>query len=251
MPGLEGRRPDYLHANRFGSRCRRSARGSARAHRRAFGDEYLPEKANVYKIESRRPGRARSDSADFDAARSRDGRPYLTPDQYSLYRLIWNRFVASQMLPATFDETTVDVTAGGYLFRVKGTVPKFAGWMAVYGTASTPTRRRSQKTKHAEQTATTARRSRRPVGPTTKTTSACRACCHRWPKEIVWNCERCGPSRNSPSRRLALRKRRWSRSWRRTASAGRSTYASIIAVLQDREYVNKLEGRFKPTALGS
>src|SRR4029077_6984143 len=60
-------------------------------------------------------------------------RPYLTPDQLSLYRLIWNRFVASQMMPATFDETTVDVTAGDYLFRVKGTVPKFAGWMATYG----------------------------------------------------------------------------------------------------------------------
>ena len=44
-----------------------------------------------------------------------------------------NRFVASQMPPATFDETTVDVTAGDYLFRVKGTVPKFPGWMATYG----------------------------------------------------------------------------------------------------------------------
>src|SRR5207244_7565258 len=58
---------------------------------------------------------------------------YLTADQYSLYRLIWNRFVASQMPPATFDETTVEIAAGDYLFRVKGTVPKFAGWMAAYG----------------------------------------------------------------------------------------------------------------------
>src|SRR5213078_4334011 len=60
-------------------------------------------------------------------------RQYLSPDQYSIYKLIWNRFVASQMPPATFDETTVDITAGDYLFRVKGTVPKFAGWMATYG----------------------------------------------------------------------------------------------------------------------
>src|ERR1041385_7156708 len=45
------------------------------------------------------------------------------------------RFVASQMPPATFDETTVDVTAGEYLFRVKGTVPKFPGWLATYGQA--------------------------------------------------------------------------------------------------------------------
>ena len=60
-------------------------------------------------------------------------RAYLTPDQFYLYRLIWNRFVASQMTPATFDDTTVDITAGDYLFRAKGSVPKFAGWLAVYG----------------------------------------------------------------------------------------------------------------------
>ena len=59
-------------------------------------------------------------------------RAQLTPDQFYLYKLIWNRFVASQMPPATFDETTVDIAAADYLFRVKGSVPKFAGWMAVY-----------------------------------------------------------------------------------------------------------------------
>ena len=59
-------------------------------------------------------------------------RPHLTPDQYYLYRLIWNRFVASQMPPAIFDDTTVDISAAAYLFRVKGSVPKFAGWIAVY-----------------------------------------------------------------------------------------------------------------------
>ena len=50
-----------------------------------------------------------------------------------MYRLIWNRFVASQMLPATSDDTTVDITAGTYQLRAKGTVPKFSGWQAVYG----------------------------------------------------------------------------------------------------------------------
>jgi hypothetical protein len=59
-------------------------------------------------------------------------RALLTPDQYYLYRLIWNRFVASQMPPAIFDDTTVDISAAAYLFRVKGSVPKFAGWLAVY-----------------------------------------------------------------------------------------------------------------------
>ena len=61
--------------------------------------------------EGGRAGRARSDPADVDAVRPGNGPAHLTPDQYSLYRLIWNRFVASQMPPATFDETTVDITA--------------------------------------------------------------------------------------------------------------------------------------------
>ena len=99
----------------------------------AFGAGYLPEKPNVYKTKADAQDAheaIRPTSLQYDPETVR---PFLTPDQYSLYRLIWNRFVASQMLPATFDETTVDVTAADYVFRVKGTVPKFAGWMATYG----------------------------------------------------------------------------------------------------------------------
>ena len=48
------------------------------------------------------------------------------------------------MPPATFDETTVDITAADYLFRVKGTVPKFPGWMATYGLTPGETSRRTE-----------------------------------------------------------------------------------------------------------
>src|SRR5947208_8726640 len=99
----------------------------------AFGDDYVPEKPNFFKSKADAQDAheaIRPTSLQYDPETVK---PYLTPDQYSLYRLIWNRFVASQMMPATFDETTVDVTAADYLFRVKGTVPKFAGWMATYG----------------------------------------------------------------------------------------------------------------------
>src|SRR5580765_2270461 len=98
-----------------------------------FGAEYVPEKANIFKAKADAQDAheaIRPTSMEYDPEKVR---PYLTPEQYSLYRLIWNRFVASQMPPATFDETTVDITAGSYIFRVKGTVPKFAGWMATYG----------------------------------------------------------------------------------------------------------------------
>lgn len=59
--------------------------------------------------------------------------PYLSADQLRLYRLIWQRFVASQMAPAVYEQTTVDITAGRYALQAAARVPKFAGWRAVYG----------------------------------------------------------------------------------------------------------------------
>ena len=62
---------------------------------------------------------------------------FLAEDELKLYRLIWMRFVASQMTPAVFDQTTIDVDAKGkdgaaYLFRATGSVPKFDGFLKVY-----------------------------------------------------------------------------------------------------------------------
>ncbi|WP_174520454.1 type I DNA topoisomerase [Desulfolucanica intricata] len=57
---------------------------------------------------------------------------YLTPEQYKLYRLIWSRFVASQMSPAIIDTTGVDIKAGEYIFRATGSIVKFPGFMQVY-----------------------------------------------------------------------------------------------------------------------
>ncbi len=57
---------------------------------------------------------------------------YLTNDQYKLYKLIWSRFLASQMSPAVFDTTSVDISAVTYVFRATGSVIKFQGFMKVY-----------------------------------------------------------------------------------------------------------------------
>lgn len=59
-------------------------------------------------------------------------RKYLKEDQFKLYQLIWQRFMASQMTPAIFDTTTVDFDLGRYLFRATGSVMKFNGYQAVY-----------------------------------------------------------------------------------------------------------------------
>jgi DNA topoisomerase-1 len=59
-------------------------------------------------------------------------KPYLSAEQLALYRLIWNRFVASQMSSALFDHTTIDVEANQHLFRATGAVLRFAGFTTLY-----------------------------------------------------------------------------------------------------------------------
>ncbi len=59
-------------------------------------------------------------------------KPYLSPDQFKLYNLIWRRFVASFMTPAVFDTVRVDIVAGQYVFRATGSHLKFPGFYAVW-----------------------------------------------------------------------------------------------------------------------
>src|SRR3569833_487714 len=102
-----------------------------------FGKEYLPEKANEYKTkkaaqdahEAIRPTSAMRTPEEMAA--------YLAEDQLKVYKLIWMRFLASQMNPAVFDQTTIDVSVEGkskaaYSFRATGSVMKFDGFLKVY-----------------------------------------------------------------------------------------------------------------------
>src|SRR6185503_3848573 len=57
---------------------------------------------------------------------------YLNKEELKLYRLIWQRFVASQMTPAVFDQTTIDINAGRFTFRATGSVQKFDGFLKLY-----------------------------------------------------------------------------------------------------------------------
>ena len=99
---------------------------------KVYGAEYVPAKPRKYKT---KPGAQDAHEAIRPTAVDRTPgqvRSFLTSDQFKLYELIWLRFVASQMPPARFDVTTVDVRAGQYLFRATGSVPTFAGFLKVY-----------------------------------------------------------------------------------------------------------------------
>ena len=97
-----------------------------------FGEPYLPAKPNVYK--SRKGAQdaheaIRPTSMNLTPDRVKE---YLDKDQWALYKLIWDRFVASQMASAVFQQTTVEIQAGEALFTSVGTVPVFQGFMALY-----------------------------------------------------------------------------------------------------------------------
>lgn len=98
-----------------------------------FGKEYVPQSPRQYKTKKSAQDAheaIRPTSLEYDP---RSVKKSLTPDQFKLYELIWNRFVASQMESAVFDQTTVDVSGGNYQFRATGRVVKFSGFLAVYG----------------------------------------------------------------------------------------------------------------------
>ncbi len=198
-----------------------------------YGPDFVPEKPNIYKTKADAQDAheaIRPTSMQYDPE---SVRAQLTPDQLYLYRLIWNRFVASQMPPATFDETTVDINASSYTFRVKGSVPKFAGWLAVY----------NQETVEAKT-----------EGPGPDAVSA--------DDEDgsgilppMQEGETLQLRELKPEQKFTQPPPRYSEATLVKAleenGIGRpSTYASIISVIQARDYVNKIEGRFKPTMLG-
>ncbi len=97
-----------------------------------YGKEYVPHEARLFK-----KGKASQDAHEAIRPTSSKYTPkmvkkYLDEEMYELYELIWNRFVACQMSPAEYEQTTVDVQGGEYLFRATDTIPKFRGFLQVY-----------------------------------------------------------------------------------------------------------------------
>src|SRR5260370_23902243 len=97
-----------------------------------YGANYLPEKAVHYRSKKEAQD-AHEAIRPTDVTRTPDSlAKYLKPEELKLYRLIWQRFVASQMMPALFDQTTIDIQAGRFIFRATGSVQKFDGFLKVY-----------------------------------------------------------------------------------------------------------------------
>jgi DNA topoisomerase-1 len=99
-----------------------------------YGADILPEKPNYYRVKKAAQAQeaheaVRPTSLEYDPELIKD---FLTREEHNIYKLIWDRFVASQMKPALFDVTDVDIANGQYTFRASGEVLKFPGFLAVF-----------------------------------------------------------------------------------------------------------------------
>ena len=192
-----------------------------------YGQEYLPEAPNTYKSK-KAAQEAHEAIRPTSPARHPDSiKQYLQEDEFKVYKLIWQRFVASQMNPAVFDQTTVDIDAasGGekYWFRVTGSVLKFDGFLKVYEESKESKDEEDEALKHklppleAGQALTL-----RELKPEQHFTEP-------------------PPRYNEASLVKELEER----------GIGRpSTYAAILGTIQERQYVQKNGGKFVPTEIG-
>ncbi len=188
-----------------------------------FGPDYLPEKPVFY--------RSKKDAQDAHEAirptstnyNPDEIRHYLSPDEHKLYKLIWQRFIASQMKSALFDQTSVEILAGKYMFKATGSVMKFDGFLRVYAEGKDEKDEEDEELEHklpilAEGEALTLNKlvpEQHFTQPPPRFTEA----------TLVKTLEEKGIGRPS-------------------------TYAAILTTIQDREYVVKQEGKFSPTELG-
>ncbi|MDH7576776.1 MAG: type I DNA topoisomerase [Bacillota bacterium] len=99
---------------------------------KSFGSDYVPEKPPQFRKTGRTQEAHEAIRPTLTERLPDDVKKFLTRDQYKLYKLIWERFLASQMSPALFEATTVEIKANLYVFRASGSILRFPGFMRVY-----------------------------------------------------------------------------------------------------------------------
>ena len=207
------------------TRVSQDALAEARNHiRSSYGDAYLPGKPNFFRSKKGAQD-AHEAIRPTSVLRTPDQMiPYLSEDEAKLYRLIWQRFVASQMLPALFDQTTIEIRAGEFGLRASGSVRKFDGFLKVYEEATDQLSQVDEQMQHTLPSVTAGERLQmHRVNPEQHFTEP-------------------PPRYNEATLVKELEEK----------GIGRpSTYVSILSTIQDREYVQKQQNRYFPTELGT
>ena len=192
-----------------------------------YGPNYLPENPNTFKEKKEAQG-AHEAIRPTSAMRHPDQvKQYLKEDEFKVYKLIWQRFVASQITPAVFDQTTVDIDAKNandvFWFRVTGSVMKFDGFLKVYEESKEGKDEEDEELKHKLPALEAGQKlTLKALKPEQHFTEP-------------------PPRYNEASLVKELEER----------GIGRpSTYAAILSTIQERQYVQKIGGKFVPTEIG-
>ena len=97
-----------------------------------YGEKYLPEKPRVYKSKSSSQDGHEAIRPTMPNVVPQDIKASLTSDQYKLYKLVWERFIASQMANAILDTVSADINAKEYTFKASGYTVRFPGYTVLY-----------------------------------------------------------------------------------------------------------------------
>jgi len=186
-----------------------------------YGKDFLPAKAKVYATSDKAQDAHEAIRPSTLAYRPAEIKQYLSSDQFRLYQLIWNRFVASQMNPAVYDQTIVDITAGDCLFQVRGSVLKFAGFTILY-TEGKDTDEENGNGKSLPKLAE---------------------------KEVLKLLE-LKPDQHFTQPPPRFTEAMLVRELEEKGIGRPSTYAAILSTIQEREYVKLEQARIHPTELG-
>lgn len=189
-----------------------------------YGDKFLPAKPLVYKSKKAAQDAheaIRPTSMDLDPEKLKS---FLERDAYRLYDLIWKRFVACQMAPAIYDQTTFNIEAAEVLFRANGSILKFEGFTKVYTEGKDETNKEEEENEG--------------LLPDLKEGETLKL--HKL--ETKQHFTQPPPRFTEASLVKELEEK----------GIGRpSTYAAILSTIQDKKYVEKHERQFRPTMLGN
>ena len=205
------------------TRVSKEAQDEARSYiQEQYGAEYMPDKPRQIKRKGSQDAHeaVRPTSVYHNPDKVKAS---LSSDQFRLYRLIWQRFLASQMSTAIFDVVSVDIAAKDMIFRATGSTVKFQGFMKVY-------------TEGKDDSAVVADEEQPPLPELSV--------------DQVLDLRGITPDQHFTEPPPRFTEATLVRALEEKGIGRPSTYAAIISTIQDRKYVELLEKKFRPTELG-
>jgi len=185
-----------------------------------FGSNYLPAKPNFFKNKKKVQDAHEAIRPTSVSRKPKDIAQSLSRDQFALYELIWQRFVACQMKPALLDQTSVTISTGPYIFQASGSVVRFPGFMALYVSSDNNQNQPKKET----------------LPPLSD--------------GMILKCHRLEPKQHFTQPPPRFSEASLVKELEENGIGRPSTYATILTTIREKGYVNLVKKFFRPSELG-